>query len=772
MKKLLIALTFTQLCVLQIFAQESSVKILLNDEERFRFDSIRLSFINPYSCVYIGDSAGAIGPNSAYNVAIGKLAGFYDTTGTNNTYIGFKSGWKCDSAYSNTFVGSWSGRMNTSGSINTFIGRRAGHINTTGSENTFLGQASGFANTTGSYNTYIGRLSGCYNQTGDSNIFIGYFAGTGDNSSNRLVIANSDTPEPLIYGEFDNKMLRFNAIRMEMRNALENIIVGDSSGTQVYGNHNVIIGNRAGKYIKGGNQNTFIGTQAGYSDTTGYDNVFVGMQSGYSNTTGYRNTFVGISSGATNTTGMRNTFVGLSSGAANTTGSYNTCIGRIAGYTNETGDSNVFIGNGAGRYEMGSAKLYIANSDNAEPLIYGDFAEQKLKFYADSVQVTGMIHSSGEVRTDQQFNASGNPGITDTVNSITDIDFSQQKFRYQTTVYSGGIATFKSLESGWVDTIIENLVPCGKIGLVGEFNNWTDDVFLAWNTYKDLWTVSVKFTIADDHSYPVDSIVEVKFREYAGWDVNWGSTEFPDGTGYQGGENIPVTLSDSEDTTLYFINFNCRTGAYSFTDLTGYCGDSLTDSRDGRKYATVLIGNQCWMAENLNTSKYRNDDIMPNVSDGTTWSNLTSGAYCWYNNDSATYENIYGKLYNWFALADIRGLCPTGWHGPTDSEWTTMTDYLGGLSVAGGKLKEAGTTHWQSPNTGATNESGFTALPGGGRRDNGSFDLIDQEGYWWSATEGDALGAYDYSMHFNDSQVSFYNYHKSGGDAVRCLKDN
>jgi hypothetical protein len=495
MKKLWFAIVLAQLCGLQLFAQESSVKILLNEEERFRFDSIRLAFINPLNNIYIGDSAGSFGseahdnisiglfagsqPGKSYdNIFIGRFAGMSDTSGFNNVYLGYRCGLmsrsgvnnifigfesghdNVDGSY-NTFIGSYCGRNNTTGSINTFIGRRAGHKNTTGAENTFIGQGAGHENESGNCNTFLGRFAGGYNNGGDSNVFLGYTAGMWDTASQRLIIANTDTPNPLIYGEFDNHILRFNTGRIEIRNQLENIIIGDSSGTQGYGNHNVIIGNRAGKYITGGNQNTFIGTQAGYSDTTGSDNVFVGMQSGYSNTTGYRNTFVGISSGATNTTGMRNTFVGLSAGAYNSTGSYNTYVGRAAGYYNQTGDSNVFIGSSAGMNEMGSAKLYISNSDDAEPLIYGDFAQKKLIFHADSVQTTGVVYSSGEIRTDQQFNAAGNPGITDTVNTISDIDFSQQKFRYRTTVYSGGIATFISLESEWVDDVGEYLLPCG-----------------------------------------------------------------------------------------------------------------------------------------------------------------------------------------------------------------------------------------------------------------------------------------------------------------------
>src|ERR1035437_4904310 len=128
---------------------------------------------------------------------------------------------------------------------------------------------------------------------------------------------------------------------------------------------------------------------------------------------------------------------------------------------------------------------------------------------------------------------------------------------------------------------------------------------------------------------------------------------------------------------------------------------------------SVTICTQSWMLKNLDVSTYRNGDLIPEVTDGSAWSALTAGAWCWYNNDSATNASTYGKLYNWYAVNDPRGLAPTGWHVPSDAEWTTLSTCLGGNAVAGGAMKETGTTHWTSPNTGATNSSGFTGLPGG-----------------------------------------------------------
>lgn len=141
---------------------------------------------------------------------------------------------------------------------------------------------------------------------------------------------------------------------------------------------------------------------------------------------------------------------------------------------------------------------------------------------------------------------------------------------------------------------------------------------------------------------------------------------------------------------------------------------------DNNSYNTVKIGNQCWMRENLKVSKYRNGEAIPTGLNNADWLNTRNGAYAIYDNSNVN-DAIYGKLFNWYAVRDSRGFCPTGWHVPTGAEWTTLTNFLGGDGEAGRKMKSMGTTYWQSPNTGATNESGFSALPGGYRGFNSSF---------------------------------------------------
>jgi uncharacterized protein (TIGR02145 family) len=186
---------------------------------------------------------------------------------------------------------------------------------------------------------------------------------------------------------------------------------------------------------------------------------------------------------------------------------------------------------------------------------------------------------------------------------------------------------------------------------------------------------------------------------------------------------------------------------------------------------SVTICTQVWMLKNLDVSTYRNGDLIPQVTDTIQWANLTTGAYCYYNNDSATYAATYGKLYNWYAVNDPRGLAPTGWHVPSDAEWTTLITCLGGDAVAGGAMKETGTTHWTSPNTGATNSSGFTGLPGGGRNNDGTFGLVVNAGYWWSSSENDTPDAWARYLYYNDGDIDRTNYNKPYGFSVRCLRD-
>jgi len=197
---------------------------------------------------------------------------------------------------------------------------------------------------------------------------------------------------------------------------------------------------------------------------------------------------------------------------------------------------------------------------------------------------------------------------------------------------------------------------------------------------------------------------------------------------------------------------------------------SMTD-QDGNTYKTIVIGTQEWMAENLRASHYRNGDSIPVVMNDAQWQNLKTGASCWYKNDSSTFNCPYGKLYNGYAVADARNLCPVGWHIPSNAEWTTLTTFLGGVELAGGKMKSTGTLFWESPNFAADNSSGFSGLPGGYRNDGGTFYSVGNYGGWWSSSEGNTHYAWERYLSYLNGSVFRSNGDKARGLSVRCLRD-
>ena len=174
---------------------------------------------------------------------------------------------------------------------------------------------------------------------------------------------------------------------------------------------------------------------------------------------------------------------------------------------------------------------------------------------------------------------------------------------------------------------------------------------------------------------------------------------------------------------------------------------TYTDERDGQTYQTIQIGNQVWMAENLN---------------------YKAGSNCWVYDDNDENAGIYGRLYTWETACEA---CPDGWHLPGDAEWKTLTEYLGGSDVAGGKLKETGTTHWNRPNTGATNSSGFLALPGGYRYNYGDYVNIGDHATFWSSTELDSVNAWSRVLRFDYNDIARGAGHKDYGFSIRCVKD-
>jgi uncharacterized protein (TIGR02145 family) len=253
---------------------------------------------------------------------------------------------------------------------------------------------------------------------------------------------------------------------------------------------------------------------------------------------------------------------------------------------------------------------------------------------------------------------------------------------------------------------------------------------------------------------------------------------------YKGGTAIPGATSSS-----YSIS-NVQTanaGIYTVTVSNGTLPNATSSGAvfsvvslravtdiDGNVYSTVTIGTQVWMGENLKTTRYNDGTAIPLVTDSTAWGNLRTPGYCWYLNDSAAYAylgNPFGALYNWYAV-NTGKLAPTGWHVPTDAEWSTLASYLGGDSVAGGALKASGGS-WASPNTGATDETGFNAYPNGERNNNGTFNNFGFIGYWWSATAYNATFSLIRIMGYSDAYLLDYpvgDY--SAGYSVRCVRNN
>ena len=241
-------------------------------------------------------------------------------------------------------------------------------------------------------------------------------------------------------------------------------------------------------------------------------------------------------------------------------------------------------------------------------------------------------------------------------------------------------------------------------------------------------------------------------------------------------DRVGVRVSATGDSLLIGNNSVIVPGVSAANPTALYSmGSGVTDV-DGNFYPSIIINGQEWMQQNLAVTKYRNGDPIPTGLDDATWFSTTSGAYAIYNNDAVN-NTLYGKLYNGYAVNDTRGLCPSGWHVPSDAEWSTFINYLdpnanGGDSypnLAGGKMKS--TTGWNSPNEGATNESGFTGLPGGYRYAIGSSNDIGFYGYWWSSTESGSNLAWSRLLVYYDSSVTRNLHNKQDGRSVRCVRD-
>ena len=229
--------------------------------------------------------------------------------------------------------------------------------------------------------------------------------------------------------------------------------------------------------------------------------------------------------------------------------------------------------------------------------------------------------------------------------------------------------------------------------------------------------------------------------------------------------NFVSNISTLDSNTVYYIR------AYATSNVGTDYGNQVrffTATGESQNVQTLLLCNQEWMAKNLNSSTYRNGNPIPQVTDPSAWQNLTTGAWCYYSNDNTLGEK-YGKLYNWYALNDARGLAPQGWHLPSDTEWAGLVSCLGGDTVAGGKMK-AISALWDSPNTAASDQSSFNGLPGGFRKPDGNFDSTGKKGHWWSSTASGVSSSWHRNLSYLSAIAARQTSEKRNGYAVRCIK--
>jgi len=242
------------------------------------------------------------------------------------------------------------------------------------------------------------------------------------------------------------------------------------------------------------------------------------------------------------------------------------------------------------------------------------------------------------------------------------------------------------------------------------------------------------------------------------------------GTGI--GEFSITVTGLTQKTTYYVRAFASNEVGTAYSNqikLTTNTASTTISDIEGNIYNTVSIGNQIWMASNLSTSRYRNGAYIPYILNSNQWASTKTPALSFYNHDN-NFETNYGKQYNWYAVTDAQGLCPIGWHIPTNNEWTILSDFLGGLNLAGGRMKATGTQYWSFPSNGS-NSSGFTGLPGGFRNVDGTFGILGYNGFWWSATEENEQRAINRSIIYTDNLLSAGSSSKNQGFSVRCLKD-
>lgn len=628
-------------------------------------------FYDGSAWVVVGNGATTI--NSLYD---GKSDG-------SSVFLGINSGTN-DDATSNQNLGFGINALNanTNGYENTAIGIDALKLVDGGHHNTALGIHSLSRITTGSGNTALGTNAGISN-TGSGNIFIGANAAYNELGSNKLYIENSSSASPLVYGEFDNNLIRVYGT-FDINNAYRFPVTAGTNGqllkTDGSGNLSWADDTNTGATsinelsdASTDNNSLFLGIDAGGNDdgTTNF-NTGTGVWSLKGVTSGSHNSAFGTTALQQLSTGNQNTAFGMGSLNSVTTNSNNTAIGKEAG-KDVTGSGNVFIGNEVAKTQTNiSNKLFIDNSDTVAPLIYGDFENDTVK-----------------------------------INAHFDV------------------ARTMSIDSG---------------SIIGQLAINTDGSLPSETAILDLKSSNKGFLL------PRMSLVDIK------------SIELPE-------NGLMVYNTDDDKIYIFVLSLNVwKEVDYGSNEISL----SFVDTRDGHVYKYVIIGNQAWMAENLNFGTEISESVDQTDND-------TIEKYCAY--DYLGGCGTWGGLYIWDEMMQYvttegtQGICPVGWHLPSQSEWSALVNYLGGYSTAGGPAKEAGTVHWEAPNTGATNSSGFAGLPGGFFMIDNSLSSVHKNGFFWSSSEHSSDMSYYRSLWYLNDDL-FGDYHLKGrAFSVRCIKD-